>query len=278
MRQLVENDCHFHRKGLLLWSVAVGTALLTVSPSTAKAGRADVAMELREAVALEHSLRAERRALAETHAAALRQLDTEIQEAEDELEEHKGRAHQLAAKKDAKPEDEDETETEERTTPWTVLAELRDEAVPIAHRIRRDIASGVPYQRDERLAKADTIVKRLTSEKRTDQVEALADLWTLLSAELRLGQSTELYNEPVDLGGDRRVNAYLVRVGRVLLAFASEDGDEVGVYAGERWKLDLSPAERASIIRSTEILRRRVPPTLQTVPFWYTPAAGKEER
>ncbi|MEM9382972.1 MAG: DUF3450 family protein, partial [Planctomycetota bacterium] len=81
----------------------------------------------------------------------------------------------------------------------------------------------------------------------------------------------ELSNESILLdGGDRRVHAWILRVGAVGSLFLSEDGEDAGLRgpgAREGWRTDLEDAERAAVRAAVAVARGRRRPALAPVPL-----------
>ena len=99
-------------------------------------------------------------------------------------------------------------------------------------------------------------------------VRAIEALMTRAGDLLSTSRAIELTNEPVPLdGGDRRVHAWILRIGAVGTIFVSEDGEDVGVREGEAWRTDLTADEREAVREAIAIARGRRRPALTPVPL-----------
>jgi len=89
--------------------------------------------------------------------------------------------------------------------------------------LRVQVAAGIPYRRDERLASVDALTEQVRSgELRSEK--GLGRAWQLIEDELRLTQQTALDRQVVQWGGEER----LVTVARVgMVAMYARDGQQV---------------------------------------------------
>ena len=89
-------------------------------------------------------------------------------------------------------------------------------------RIREAVEAGLPFKRGERLADLETLRQQL-DDGLVAPIDTVARLWERVEDELRLARETGLYQQVVDLGGEK-VLADVAKVGMVMLFFRTKDG------------------------------------------------------
>lgn len=131
---------------------------------------------------------------------------------------------------------------------------LSDIVGKFAARARDHIRAGIPYRIEGRLASADAFADADSAS------EALALMWAFFEEEMRIARTGEVYTDEVPVPSGRK-HARVVRVGKLVLAFVSEDGLDIGVWVeGTGWTPARSEQEAESVRAAIEILeRRRVP-------------------
>ena len=65
----------------------------------------------------------------------------------------------------------------------------------------------------------------------SQSVDATAQMWAFFEEEMRIARTGEVYTEEVPVPSGRK-HARVVRVGKMMLGFVSEDGVDVGVWVG----------------------------------------------
>lgn len=133
---------------------------------------------------------------------------------------------------------------------------------PALTHARASLDAGLPSRLAERR-------QRLEGDGTPD--EALIRYWSFVQEELRLARSGEGYTDSITLADGRVKHAHFVRVGRTLLAYATEDGQNVGFWEGTAWNHAPDLQTQTAIRRAVEILSRRRLPEWLMLPV---PAAG----
>ncbi|MEM1452385.1 MAG: DUF3450 family protein [Planctomycetota bacterium] len=216
--------------------------------ATRPAGDGEDARRVHELVDQLRAARQERAARERDQAAAIARLDAQVSDLRADLEdlERDGReatddALELAAEIDAARARSD------RARAWIALARASAERIAAAV----PGATALPTGDDPRAT-----------------VRAIEALMTRAGDLLSTSRAIELTNEPVPLdGGDRRVHAWILRIGAVGTIFVSEDGEDVGVREGEAWRTDLTADEREAVREAIAIARGRRRPALTPVPL-----------
>jgi hypothetical protein len=252
-------------------------ALSVLSAPLALAGGDELAIQLKETIAKKNEVRVRRTALVKEHDEALASLGTQIEEAKRETDQLEQRLKAASKRRGSESPQKETLEPDlgaARVLDW--IASQRRAALPVAHRLVTRMEGEVSHDKKERLERARKVVAQLEADGEDAQIEGLSALWSLLASEARLGRSVELRNEPVELGSDRRINAYVLRVGRVLVAFVEEGGGAIGVATPKGWNTDLDNGARRAIASAVDVLRRRQPPALLALPVWVEGTTGKE--
>jgi len=145
-------------------------------------------------------------------------------------------------------------------------------------RLREQVDNGIPFQRKERTAKLDTIANGIDATEQMDIAEACNQLWSFCKDELRLAVTSETYRDTIRLADGREPHAEFVRVGKIILAFTTEDGKDAGVWlsgseaaAATGWVYDPSNASLHSILKAIKIHKRQHPPEIINFPISFSP-------
>lgn len=110
-----------------------------------------------------------------------------------------------------------------------------DEIAPVVKKsidnIRLAIQSSLPFKLEQRLQALDDIEYRLDSSIITPN-KAANQLWAFVEDELMLGRSNGIYNETVNIDGEKRL-VKVLRLGKIAMFFKTSD-DDYGVLRREQ--------------------------------------------
>lgn len=206
-------------------------------------------------------LRAIRAAANDSRLAAEREIDEAhgaIRRLDRELEELELRRAELVSEVEAVTADVDRlrSEREDQASALYVLGAAVDAASEHAHAF---VTDGPMFQRGERLA-----LLPASGEPPTDGLERYLHF---LADELQLARSSETYAADIPLGDGRVKPARVVRVGHLLQAFITEDGEEVGVETAAGWEVLEPGPTRQSVIDALDTLDGRRVPELIDLPL-----------
>jgi hypothetical protein len=141
------------------------------------------------------------------------------------------------------------------------LTKIRSSIPPFVEAARKHIREGPPCRIDSRL-------KALAAIGPDGRIaESLGGLWVAFQDEVRMARSGETYTDEVKLPDGRRKHARMLRVGKHVLAFVTEDGLETGLWIrGEGWVTDPARIRPDAIRAAIEILDRRRAPEWVPLP------------
>ncbi|HAO99317.1 MAG TPA: hypothetical protein DCQ83_04670 [Fibrobacteres bacterium] len=128
-----------------------------------------------------------------------------------------------------------------------------------------------PYQKEKRLSDWDDLAKA-NQEASLPVEETLARLFSLVQTSMDFAQDTEVYpGTYTATDGDQSEGTY-VRLGAVMLAFASSDGQRVAYLSksdkGYEWKdKDLSSDARNGVLTAVQVAQGKVAPQLVALPL-----------
>ena len=152
-----------------------------------------------------------------------------------------------------------------------LLTKTTNMILPVLKRMQYRVAAGIPYHRDERLARVESIIEDVSNADIMTKGEGLKNFWLFVSEELQLAKSIKLWNEPVFLeGGKRRKHAYQVRLGLVNQFFIAEDAVSIGLASKDAaggWNMGLGELYCGKLRNALQILQQRRPPELISIPF-----------
>jgi hypothetical protein len=133
----------------------------------------------------------------------------------------------------------------------------------------RYVEDGIPYRREARLREARS------SRVPGSISETLGGIWSFFQKELSIARTGEVYTEEVRLPDGRRKHARILRVGKQVLGYVTEDGEEVGLWhPGDGWRPAGTPGEAEAVRSAAEILDRRHAPEWIALPL--RPGKGEE--
>jgi TolA-binding protein len=229
--------------------------------------RRALARKIRETVAQLQKIRAERRALQKQHENRVEELDQRIGALQRRLREVEAEAEQAQQRVD-QVRDSIESGRDRAGQLRDAIAGSAEPVGKAAERIRDRVRAGIPLRRAERTDELSSIADRAASDGATGRAGAIDDFFSFLGEELQRAGERKQWNEPVRLeGGDRRVQAYQIRVGLVSQMFVGEDGRTLGLAAKRAdppWRTGLNADVERQIRTALEILQQRRPPTGET--------------
>lgn len=129
-----------------------------------------------------------------------------------------------------------------------------------------------PYQREKRVSDLEELAIALDNGV-VNVEDGLGRFFTLLQASLDFAYDTEVYRGSYKATDGSDHEGSYVRMGAVLLAFASEDGRTAAFLARDAggawsWKdADLSPEVKADIMTAVKVAQGKVAPQLVKLPF-----------
>ncbi len=147
------------------------------------------------------------------------------------------------------------------------LVKAKKVLVEDIEKIEERIKSGFPYEVDLQLNRMDNFKRNLQQEE-CDLLEVMQEVYIQLVKEIELGENSEIYAEEREtMEGDIK-KAKLVRVGRVLLFYQTNDGKETGYLLknqqGYMWKNDLCRKCRTNIKKAIETMKgKRIPELIE---------------
>lgn len=254
---------------LLLSFIAL--VFVAVTANLARAGsqeNARLAKELRSKLEALHQLRAARFSEHQAHRERLARVDRQIQRLKDDSRSVRSlvdadRALILKLKSAAQKAES------ERIGAALLISELADRALPIAQSTKKRIETGIPFQKDDRLARINAVVDGLADASPIKKGLAISELFSMAGEELRYARGIEFWNTRLPIG-DQKIHAYVMRMGLVNQLYISEDGLQTGVYGPQEkglWRKTLSDEERKQVLNALRVLQGRQPPEIAPLPF-----------
>lgn len=149
------------------------------------------------------------------------------------------------------------------------FAVVEQEIVPLMldmiDSLRQFIALDVPFQLEERQDRVDRL-QRLMGQANVSVSEKYRQIMDAYQLETNFGRDIEAYKGFLEIDGARRQVDFL-RVGRILLAYQTEDREHTGFWNKEagQWE-ELSDHFRAEITRGMRIARKQSAPDLLSLP------------
>ena len=164
--------------------------------------------------------------------------------------------------------------------------ELSNSIISYVGLLREQVNDGIPFRLEDRTAKLDAISNGIDTTKPMDIAEACNQLWSLCKEELRLAVTSEIYRDNIRLADGREPHAEFVRVGKVILAFMTDDGKDWGVWlkqddngsegATTGWVKHPSSVPSHTIEKSIKILMRQHPPEIINFPISFSKVKIKQ--
>jgi hypothetical protein len=158
--------------------------------------------------------------------------------------------------------------------------ELSNSILSYVRLLREQVNNGIPFQLEERTAKLDAITNGISAQKPMDIAEACNQLWSFCKEELRLAVTSEIYRDNIRLEDGREPHAEFVRVGRIILAFMTDDGKDTGVWLTQKnngfegattgWVKDSSSVPSHIIEKAIKIYKRQHPPEIINFPISFS--------
>lgn len=154
--------------------------------------------------------------------------------------------------------------------------ELANSILSYVKLLREQVDNGIPFQLEERTAKLDAITNGISAATPMDIAEACNQLWSFCKEELRLAVTSEVYRDNIRLEDGREPHAEFVRVGKIILAFMTDDGKDSGVWlkqngnGGGGATTGWAYIPRHTIEKSIKILMRQHPPEIINFPVSFS--------
>lgn len=149
------------------------------------------------------------------------------------------------------------------------FAVVEQEIVPLMldmiDSLRQFIALDIPFQLEERQDRVDRL-QQLMSQANVSVSEKYRQIMDAYQLETNFGRDIEAYKGFLELDGARRQVDFL-RVGRILLAYQTEDREHTGFWNKEAGQWEEVPDRfRAEITRGMRIARKQAAPDLLSLP------------
>lgn len=127
------------------------------------------------------------------------------------------------------------------------------------------VASDVPFQKDERMQRMNTL-KDMMGRSDVTAAEKYRKVMEAYQTEINYGRTIESYRGTLSLNGQSREVDFL-RVGRIALMYQSLDGAELGVWntAANEWQM-LDSSYKSKVMAGIRIAREQAAPALIQVP------------
>jgi vacuolar-type H+-ATPase subunit I/STV1 len=147
------------------------------------------------------------------------------------------------------------------------LAKEKKVLVEDIEKIEERIKFGFPFEIDLQLNRMDNL-KRSLQQKESDLLEVMQEIYIQLVREVELGENSEIYAEERETMEGEIKKAKIVRVGRVMLFYQTNDGKETGYLLknkeGYVWKNDLRRKCRTNIKKAIETMKgKRIPELIE---------------
>jgi len=127
--------------------------------------------------------------------------------------------------------------------------------------LKKNIDSGIPFYKEERVQKLDDFNERL---EEMEIMDSLQEIYYYFKSEIDLSYNSELYSEEIETEKGEIKKAKFVRIGKIILFYRTNDGEEYGRWLNGKWKKDLCSHCRKNIKKAIEILEgRRIPELLK---------------
>jgi len=155
------------------------------------------------------------------------------------------------------------------------LSRLSASVKTTAEKLEEKIECGLPYKTDDRKKVVDNFLESAGKDVASD----VALLWQIVMQELELGFSSESYPGAVKLPDGRIKDGEYLRIGRLVLAYITDDGLDCGLVARRSGRFallaELDSSQREAISESFQIMRRMRSPSLVVFPV-HASVTGKE--
>lgn len=117
--------------------------------------------------------------------------------------------------------------------------------------LRESVKASLPFKLEQRLQALDGIEQRLETNVITPN-KAANQLWSFVEDELMLGRSNGVYNETVEIGGEKNL-VKVVRLGKIAMFFKSADR-EYGLLKKQQGEWIKQPVSDSAQIRQLDDL------------------------
>ncbi|MCK4532769.1 DUF3450 family protein [bacterium] len=157
--------------------------------------------------------------------------------------------------------------SKDKKTAEIFLVKEKKVLVEDIEKIEERIKFGFPYEVDMQLNRMDNFKRNLQQEE-CDLLEVMQEIYIQLVKEIELGENSEIYAEERETIEGEIKKAKVVRVGRIMLFYQTNDGKETGFLKknkqGYMWKNDLCRKCRTNIKKAIEIMKgKRIPELIE---------------
>jgi uncharacterized protein YoxC len=158
--------------------------------------------------------------------------------------------------------------------------ELSNSILSYVKLLREQVNDGIPFRLEEKTAKLDAISNGINATTPMDIAEACNQLWSFCKEELRMAVTSEVYLDSIRLADGREPHEEFVRVGKIVLAFTTEDGKDAGVWLKQNgngsegaptgWVKDSSSVPSHTIEKAIKIYKRQQPQEMINFPISFS--------
>jgi hypothetical protein len=126
----------------------------------------------------------------------------------------------------------------------------------------------VPFLKEERTERV-TILRSLMNRADITNAEKFRRLLEAYQLENEYGRTIEAYTGKLPGAGEAARTVKFLRIGRVMLAYQTLDGEELGVWQSTTKKFEPIGADyRNAINKGFRIANKQAPPDLIRLPIW----------
>ncbi len=148
---------------------------------------------------------------------------------------------------------------------------LDDRIRPFIANQKAGIENGIPYKRQERIARLEAAVGDANAPDAVSLSDKLGHIWNYAREELRLARSSETYTARAKIEDGSSPYPRFFRSGQKILGYITEDGRQAAIWSSllddKRWMAVTDTKQSAQIRDAVEILDRRRGPRLVTLPI-----------
>lgn len=139
------------------------------------------------------------------------------------------------------------------------------------------IDGGLPWDKEPRIDRVRALKKDLQAGTASPD-EGFARLSAILKDEIKLGDEIAVFNKPVTRKSGEVVNAQVLKIGNLWLAYMDEDAKRFGILEktekGWEWREDLGFSEQNRVREALEVKSAKRPPQLVTLDLGILPGGA----
>jgi len=145
-------------------------------------------------------------------------------------------------------------------------AVIQDSLVAVMHRFERTVDRDLPFLRDERTRRMDSLRQELAKPE-VPSAEKLRRLLEAMLVEAQYGETVEVTREEITIDGQPKF-VDVLRVGRLAVFWRTPDGDRIGTWdpAAGDW-VELPGDQSRTLKKAMEMATRMRPVQLLSVPL-----------